>query len=86
MGEQVVEEELPRNGKLYSFTVMHVGGARWKKPTILGYVDLPNGVRVFTHLQGDKLEIDMPVQLAIGEVAFEDDKTPINSYVFKSAE
>src|SRR5690606_2861577 len=50
MSDQVVEETLPRTGTLYSFTVLRVGPERWLRPAALGYVDLPNNVRVFSRI------------------------------------
>jgi uncharacterized OB-fold protein len=65
MSEQMSVEEFPRTGTLYSFTVMHVGPSGWQKPFAVGYVDLTNGVRVFSYLESSRpLEIGATVELA----------------------
>jgi uncharacterized OB-fold protein len=52
MSERLAGEAMPDAGTLYSFTTVHVGRARTDGPFAVGYVDLPNGVRVFAHLTG----------------------------------
>jgi uncharacterized OB-fold protein len=41
---------LSRSGTLYSFTVAHTGPAGFDPPYALGYVDLPEGLRIFSML------------------------------------
>ena len=84
MGENIVPENLPRSGTLYAFSVVHIAPKKWKKPMRIGYVDLPDGVRVFTHLEGDDLAIGDTVEVAIGTVG-EDEVGPVESFVFKRA-
>jgi uncharacterized OB-fold protein len=57
--------ELSTTGKLYAFTRVHVGPPTLPRPYAIGYVDLPEGVRVFTHLREDRapLAIDASVEL-----------------------
>ena len=83
MSESVAEEEMPRAGTLYAWTVVHAGPARWRKPMALGYVDLPNGVRVFSHLAGTQFETGQRVVLDVAAVA-DDAKGPVNSFVFRA--
>jgi uncharacterized OB-fold protein len=56
---------MPQRGVLYSWSVVHVAPKPWATPYVIGYVDLPNRVRVFSHIGGapEDLQIDMPVQL-----------------------
>lgn len=81
MGEAVAEAEMPRQGTLYSFSTVHAAPAKWTKPFVVGYVDLTNGVRVFTRLVG-AVAIDGPVCLGVAEVGREAGGTPIRSFVF----
>ena len=74
--------EMPRVGKLYAYSRVFAGPKKWRKPMVLGYVDLPNGVRVFSHLAGEGLAVDQAVELAIG-VLGEDDDGEIVSFVFQ---
>ncbi|WP_170984288.1 Zn-ribbon domain-containing OB-fold protein [Rhodoligotrophos defluvii] len=86
MSEDMRPLELPREGIVYAFTTAHVGPAHWHKPFMVGYVDLPNGVRVFSHLRGEGLRIGDTVQLASGELGRDADGMPIMSFVFQPVE
>jgi benzoylsuccinyl-CoA thiolase BbsA subunit len=68
-GQKVAPAPLSEHGTLYSYSVLHVGARGWLAPYVLGYVDLPEGVRVFSHIDGapEALRIDMPVSLEIRE-------------------
>jgi uncharacterized OB-fold protein len=69
MSEDMRTEQLPRTGTLYSFTALHVGPADWEKPFTVGYVDLSNGTRVFSHLKSERpFEIGDAVELAADDV------------------
>jgi uncharacterized protein len=83
MSERIESIDLPRKGRLYSFTTMHVGAARWHKPIQVGYVDLPNNVRIFTHLRGESFDFDQELELAEAEIGCESDGTPVTSFVFQ---
>lgn len=56
---------LATSGTLYAFSRIHVAAPGTEVPYVVGYVDLPEGVRVFTQLRGDtsQLEIDGRVTL-----------------------
>mgnify|MGYP001216912376 CR=1 FL=1 len=88
MSENVSETELSDKGTLYTWSVVHVAPKNWKVPYTAGYVDLPEGVRVFAHIvdtDPDKLEMDMPVQLTTA-VLGEDQTGPVESYAFTPVE
>jgi uncharacterized OB-fold protein len=59
------DSEMPDHGVLYSWSVVHVAPKPWTTPYVIGYVDLPNQVRVFSHIGGtpEDLQVDMPVRL-----------------------
>jgi uncharacterized OB-fold protein len=81
MSENIAPAPMPRTGTLYAFSTVHVAAKKWNKPMRIGYVDLANGARVFTHLKGD-LAIGDQVEVGIGVVG-EDENGPIESFVFK---
>ena len=83
MGEAMTPEPMPRQGSLYSFTTVHVGPSAWQKPFTVGYVDLNNGVRVFSHLRGADLKINQSVELAVAEIGRTPDGKPIITSVFQ---
>jgi uncharacterized OB-fold protein len=85
MSEDMAREAMPRAGTLYSLTVLHVGPKTWAKPFAVGYVDLSNGVRVFSHLRGARLEIGQPVELATAEVGKNAEGAAITTFVFQPA-
>ena len=84
MSEEIRANPMPRSGKLYAFSTVHVAAKKWRKPMRIGYVDLPNGARVFTHLVGDDLAIGDEVVVDVGVVA-DDEDGPIESFVFRKA-
>lgn len=61
------EQVLSTRGVLYSWTTVRVSASR-PTPYTVGYVDLPEGVRIFTTLLGGpgSLNCDQPVHLRIG--------------------
>jgi uncharacterized OB-fold protein len=51
---------MPPRGSLYSYTVVRLG----ETPRALGYVDLPNGLRVLADISPlDRLAMDVAVEL-----------------------
>lgn len=60
---------LSREGKVYSFTVLRQAPQGFESPSIIAYIDLPEGVRVFTHLDmlPHEPKCDMPVKLKVVE-------------------
>jgi uncharacterized protein len=60
------EHLLSRRGGLYSWTTVRVSSSR-PAPYTVGYVDLPEGLRLFATLLGDsaRLALDQPVQLQV---------------------
>ena len=84
MSEAIEPQAMPRIGTLYAFSTVHVAAKKWKKPMRIGYVDLPNGARVFTHLEGDALAIGDAEETGMGMVG-EDENGPIETFVFRRA-
>jgi uncharacterized OB-fold protein len=65
-GSEIEPAELPQEGRLYTWSVVHAARSGWKVPFVLGYVDLAPDVRVLAHIVGaepDELAIDMPVRV-----------------------
>jgi uncharacterized OB-fold protein len=81
MSEAIEPAPMPRAGTLYAFSTVHVAAKKWKMPMIVGYVDLPNGARIFTHLEG-VLAIGDCVEPVLGIVG-EDENGAIESFIFK---
>jgi uncharacterized OB-fold protein len=82
MGEDIRSARLPRRGTLYAFSTVHVAPKRWQLPMRIGYVDLENGVRVFTHLVGEDFAVGDAVEPDIAAVGA-DSSGILESFVFK---
>ena len=88
LSENIAPLALSPQGTLYSWSVVHVAPKGWRLPYIAGYVDLPEGVRVFTHIVGtspEALAFDMTVELCRAELGTGDDGRPVESYAFTPA-
>lgn len=88
LSEDVAEAELSDTGTLYSWSVVHVAPRSWTVPYVAGYVDLPDGVRVFAHVVGcdpDALEMDMKVKLTTAVLGTGEEGEPVESYAFTPA-
>jgi uncharacterized OB-fold protein len=80
--EEVV---LSRHGRLYSYTIAHMPSTHFQPPYAIGFVDLPEGVRVFAPLKmtEDKpFKVGMDMEVVIEKLWQEDDKQVIG-YKFK---
>ena len=78
---------LSRDGVLYSFSVVHQAPKGWTVPYVLGYVDLPDDIRVLAHIAAspDDVVIDQKVRLGTARVGTGADGAPLMSYVFAPA-
>jgi benzoylsuccinyl-CoA thiolase BbsA subunit len=78
---------LSRKGTLYSVTDVYIGQPSMREyvPFIVGYVDLPEGVRIFAQLEGKigSFRCGDEVELVTGPVRNNTRGEPIISYKFK---
>ena len=89
MSENLEPVVLSVRGTLYSWSVVHVAPKGWRLPYIAAYVDLPEGVRVFTHIVGtspEALAFDMAVELCTARLGTDADGRSVESYAFTPAE
>jgi uncharacterized OB-fold protein len=65
LSEDLRPVELGSEGTLYSYSVVHAAPRGWSAPYVIGYVDLPDGVRVFGHVAArpEELRMDAKVRL-----------------------
>ena len=84
LSETMSERALPGTGTLYSYSVVHAAPAHWNAPYALGYVDLPDGLRILGQIQApfDTIRIGERYRLDIGVVGRGADGNPVSSYVF----
>jgi benzoylsuccinyl-CoA thiolase BbsA subunit len=78
---------LSRRGKIYSVTDVYIGQPTMKEymPIAMGYVDLPENIRVFAQLDGDigSFQCGDEVELTTGPVRDNRDGKPVISYKFR---
>jgi len=73
--EEMESIPLSTTGRLYSYTIIGYAPPGLTAPYAIGYVDLPEGVRVFSILAGwnrEGLKVGMDVELVLDK--FRDDK------------
>lgn len=75
---------LSRHGTLYTHATVGMGPEGFPSPYTIGYVDLPEGIRIFTTIVGD-VEIGDEMEVATGTV-FERDGTAVEGYQFRPVE
>lgn len=85
------ETELSRTGKVDTFSVLHVGAPGFPVPYIVGYVKMPEGVRVFSVIQCENnsvesIEIGMDVELILSKIRDDDQGNEIMGFQFRSSQ
>lgn len=84
------EIKLSRRGKIYSFTVIMQRPPvyyRGPVPYAIGYVELPEGVRIetlFAHCDLEGLKIGMDVELIIEKLHEDEEGNEIMTYKFRA--
>jgi len=80
---------LSTRGVLYTFTVVHQSTPEFTTPYLLGYGDLPEGVRVLAPLaeiSADRVRIGMAVELQIEPVGTDSQGRTIMGYRWHAGE
>jgi uncharacterized OB-fold protein len=71
--DEMEEVPLSKRGKLYSYTIAGVGPVGFKPPYAFGWVDLPEGVRVYSLLTqcepfDEKLKLGIDVEMVMEKI------------------
>ena len=84
-GETFETVPLSTRGKLYSFADIYIGQPGLETPYVVGYIDLPEKLRIFSMLDGEveSFHCDEEVELTVGPIRKNQDGLPIISYKFK---
>ena len=86
MSENMAPLTLSRRGTLYSWSVVHAAPRGWRLPFVAGYVDLPEGVRVFAHIVGGDpkaLRFDMPVEVTTAVLGIDEQGHALEGFAFE---
>jgi uncharacterized OB-fold protein len=84
----VQDAALSNEGVLYSYSRVHLAPKGWDLPYVLGYVDLPEGVRVLSHIDDKKIAPVVGARVRLGErrVGVAEDGVVQTTYVFSPIE
>lgn len=86
--EDLERVPLARQGTLYTYTVVRQSTPEFPVPYLLGYVDLPDGVRVLGRLSGlgeDEARIGMALRLVTHSVGSDEEGHEVVGYSFQPA-
>jgi benzoylsuccinyl-CoA thiolase BbsA subunit len=84
-GEEFAMVPLGRRGNLYSAADLSVGQPGMNVPYSIGYIDLPEKIRIFAQLEGapGSFHCGDEMELTVGTIRMNRDGLPITSYKFK---
>ena len=80
LGEEMEELKLGRRGKLYTYTIGRMASIHFEPPYAIGYIDMPEGVRVYAPLglvNDRPLEVGMEMEVSIEKLWQDGDKEVI---------
>lgn len=77
--------ELSDTGTIYTFSHIHVAPKTFTVPYTTGYIDLPEGVRLFGQIEGppSEIAIGQKVAVVLGTIRTDETGSPVLSYKFK---
>ena len=86
--DEMETRTLSTYGKLYSFTVSYVGPEGFEPPYAYGWIDLPEGIRLFSPLTQcepfeERLRLGMTVEMVMQKITEDIDGTEIYSFKFR---
>ncbi len=81
LSEDIKVSEMPNYGTLYSYSIVRVGQPKDKVPYAVGYIDLENGLRLFSHISDiPALKIDLPVSIKVTSAGEAEDSAPLYQF------
>jgi uncharacterized OB-fold protein len=85
LGQELEPAELSQSGKLYAYTIVHMPSEHFKPPYAIGWIELPEGIRIFSQIRGwqeHPLKTGMDMDLAFEKIWDEEEKEVIG-YIFR---
>jgi uncharacterized OB-fold protein len=85
---ELKEIPLSRRGRLHSYALSVMGPADMEKPYVMGLVDLPEGIRLYSMLTNCEpwekvLRIDMEMEMVMGKIKEDSLGNEVISYKFQ---
>jgi len=82
--QNVEKVPLSKTGTLFSYSVTRVPVGNYKPPIIGGYIDLPEGTRLFGQIRAktEDVKIGMKLQVQTGVLWTEKDGTDVYGYYY----
>ena len=85
-GNKIKPVKLSSKGKLFTFTVTYQGPREYSVPYACGYIDLPEGVRLYsliTDWTPEKLKIGVEMELVIDKIKEDSEGNEVIGYKFR---
>ena len=85
-GDDVKPVALSTRGKLFTFTITYQGPKEFSVPYACGYIDLPEGVRLYsliTDWTPERLKIGMDMELGIEKIREDSKGNEVFGYTFR---
>jgi uncharacterized OB-fold protein len=85
---EVDKTYLSPRGKLHAYTICRVPVPYTTPPYAIGYIDLPEGLRIFSQFTGWKegeLKIGMEMEITVEKLKMDKDGNEVYSYKFRPA-
>jgi uncharacterized OB-fold protein len=79
-GDKLERLQLSRYGKLHSYATVYMSSGHFEAPYIIGYIDLPEGIRMVTPLKeraGKPFKVGMDMELVVEKLWDEGDEEVI---------
>ncbi len=81
---------MSRRGTLHTFTLSHMGPPGIPVPYLIGFVDLPEGIKLFARLVEcdpweSVLKVGMPMEMVVGTIGRGADGKDVAGYLFRPA-
>ena len=86
LAEDLEQVALSTRGTLYTYTVLHQAAPGFEVPLVLGYVDLPERVRILGQVAGlepDSLRMGMELDLSVEPFAHDEEGQTVMGYRFR---
>jgi len=81
---EIDDRPLSAQGELYAFSRVHMAPKHWDVPYTIGYIDLPEGLRIFAHVRSADMPLKIGMQMHLGEgrVGASPEGVALSSYLF----